>query len=63
MSTEHAYTTMRILCRLHEQVEIAWRAGRDEDAKAVCRIIGALEVRIYGSEACNRHHHHILEAA
>lgn len=43
MSKKKAYILYRVLCRLNEQANQAWREGRDQDARAIGHLIGRLE--------------------
>ena len=51
ISKQHASAICRVFMKLENQVSIAFREGRDADAKALCRLIGALEYRIFDT-AC-----------
>jgi hypothetical protein len=47
MSRIEALTALRMFVRLQQQIDRAWREGRDNDALALCRLFGSLEVRIF----------------
>jgi hypothetical protein len=42
-----AYVAYRVLYRLHQQADKALACGRTIDGFAICKIIGALEYRIF----------------
>lgn len=48
MRINEAYTVARFFFELRHQIEVAWAEQRDEDAKAMARLSGQLQVRIFG---------------
>ena len=43
MKKQNAYIVYRVLVRLSEQADIAYRYGRTREAEQICTIIGRLE--------------------
>ena len=48
MKINEAYTVARFFFELRHQIEVAWTEQRDEDARAMARLSGQLQVRIFG---------------
>ena len=48
MKINEAYTVARFFIELRYQIEVAWAEQREDDARAMARLSGHLQVRIFG---------------
>lgn len=52
MNKQIAFIVYRILTRLHSQADFAFRAGREDDARSMWRLIGRLEYTHFQGVDC-----------
>jgi hypothetical protein len=50
-TAEDAFTVSRFFAALERQIERAYKEGREDDARSICRLSGRLEYHIFG---CSR---------
>ena len=54
MNKQTAFIIYRILTRLHSQADFAFRAGREDDARSMWRLISRLEYLHFEGVTCEQ---------